>query len=69
MCRVCHQQQTDVPGRAPLQEGAEVSQRLYMRMNNLMVWPLLEQLALLKADPEAHNPAARRQGADITLLW
>lgn len=56
MCRVCHQQQTDVPGKAPLQEGAEVSQRLQMRMSDLTAWTLLEQLAPLKAGAGSAQP-------------
>lgn len=62
MCGVCQQQQTDVPGKAPLQEGAGVSQKPHMRVSDVAARPLLEQPGPWKAG------AGGRQGADTTSL-
>lgn len=68
VCRVCHQQQTDVPGKAPLQEEAEISQRLQMRMNDLTAWPLLEQLAPLKTGAGSAQSCCMLLGGRL-LIW
>lgn len=62
MCGVCQQQQTDVPGKAPLQEGAGLSQKPHRRVRDVAARPLLEQPGPWKAG------AGGRQSADTTSL-
>lgn len=62
MCSVCHQQQPDVPGTAPLQEGAEVSPRLRARMNNLTALALARTVCTIEGRTWQHTASLRAVG-------